>query len=118
MPQGETKKLGVLNVFRYDSEVFRGDEMGVIALMCSVVDSPLADIPVTETPTITDGIETTVNSVSGITADFTDKFLSMDFINEILTQYAKVFAMGFALATLLILLTYGVFKAFSLVRIE
>ena len=92
--------------------------MGVIALMCSVVDSPLADIPITESPAITDGIETTVNSASGIAADFTDKFLNMDFINEILTQYAKVFAMGFALATLLILLTYGVFKAFSLVRID
>lgn len=92
--------------------------MGVIALMCSVVDSPVADIPITETPAITDGIETTVNNVSGMTADFTDKFLNMDFINEILTQYAKVFAMGFALATLLILLTYGVFKAFSLVRID
>ena len=92
--------------------------MGVIALMCSVVDSPVADIPITEAPAITYGIETTVNSVSGIAADFTDKFLNMDFINEILTQYAKVFAMGFALATLLILLTYGVFKAFSLVRIE
>lgn len=92
--------------------------MGVIALMCSVVDSPVADIPITEAPAITDGIETTVNSVSGIAADFTDKFLNMDFINEILTQYAKVFAMGFALVTLLILLTYGVFKAFSLVRID
>ena len=92
--------------------------MGVIALMCSVVDSPVGDIPITESPVITDGIETTVNSVSGMTADFTDKFLNMDFVNEILTQYAKVFAMGFALATLLILLTYGVFKAFSLVRID
>lgn len=92
--------------------------MGVIALMCSVVDSPVADIPITETPAITDSIETTVNSVGGIAADFTDKFLNMDFINEVLTQYAKVFAMGFALATLLILLTYGVFKAFSLVRID
>lgn len=92
--------------------------MVIIPFMCSVVANPLADIPVTEAPAITDGIETTVNSVSGMTADFTDKFLNMDFINEILTQYAKVFAMGFALATLLILLTYGVFKAFSLVRIE
>ena len=92
--------------------------MGVIALMCSVVANPVADISVTETPAITDGIETTVNNVSGMTADFTDKFLNMDFINDILTQYAKVFAMGFALATLLILLTYGVFKAFSLVRID
>ena len=92
--------------------------MGVIVLMCSVVDSPVADIPITESPVITDGIETTVNSVSDMTADFTDKFLNMDFVNEILTQYAKVFAMGFALATLLILLTYGVFKAFSLVRID
>lgn len=92
--------------------------MGAIALMCSVVANPVADISVTETPVITDGIETTVNSVSGMTADFTDKFLNIDFVNEILTQYAKVFAMGFALATLLILLTYGVFKAFSLVRID
>ena len=92
--------------------------MDILSIMCAVVDSPVADIPITEASAITDGIETTVNSVSGIAADFTDKFLNMDFINEILTQYAKVFAMGFALATLLILLTYGVFKAFRLVRIE
>ncbi len=92
--------------------------MVILPFICSVVANPVVDIPITETPAITDGIETTVNSVGGIAADFTDKFLNMDFINEILTQYAKVFAMGFALATLLILLTYGVFKAFSLVRIE
>lgn len=89
--------------------------MGVIALMCSVVDSPLADIPVTETPAITDG---TTNTVNTLTADFTDKFLNLNFIDEVLSQYAKVFAMGFAFGTLLVLITFGVFKAFSLVRID
>lgn len=53
-----------------------------------------------------------------ITTEFVDKFLNMDFITHIFTEYAKVFSIGFAFATLLALLTFGVFKAFSLVRIE
>lgn len=89
--------------------------MDVLSIMCSVVDSPLSDVPITEAPIITDN---TAEIAGGLATDFTDKFLNMDFINELLPQYAKVFAMGFALATLLILLTYGVFKAFSLVRID
>lgn len=89
--------------------------MDILSIMCTVVDSPVSDVPITEVPAITDN---TAEIVSGLAADFTDKFLNMNFINELLPQYAKVFAMGFALATLLILLTYGVFKAFSLVRID
>ena len=52
------------------------------------------------------------------TADFVEKFLNMDFINNVLVEYAKVFSIGFAFATVLALITFGVFKAFSLVRIE
>lgn len=89
--------------------------MDIYSIMCAVVDSPVSDVPITEAPVITDNA---TEVASGLVADFTDKFLNMDFINELLPQYAKVFAMGFALATLLILLTYGVFKAFSLVRID
>ena len=89
--------------------------MSIIPFTCSVVASPVSDVPLTATPAITDGAANTVNT---LTADFTDKFLNMNFIDEVLLQYAKVFAMGFAFATLLILLTYGVFKAFSLVRID
>ena len=89
--------------------------MDVLSIMCSVVDSPLSDVPITEAPIITDN---TAEIAGGLATDFTDKFLNMDFINELLPQYAKVFAIGFALTTLLVLITYGVFKAFSLVRID
>lgn len=89
--------------------------MDVLSIMCSVVDSPVSDIPITETPIITDN---TAEIVGRLATDFTDKFLNMDFVNELLPQYAKVFAIGFALTTLLVLITYGVFKAFSLVRID
>lgn len=89
--------------------------MDILSIMCSVVDSPLSDVPITTSPVITDN---TAEVASGLATDFTDKFLNMDFVNELLPQYAKVFAIGFALTTLLILITFGVFKAFSLVRID
>lgn len=89
--------------------------MDILSIMCSVVDSPLSDVPITEAPIITDN---TAEIASGLATDFTDKFLNMDFVNELLPQYAKVFAIGFALTTLLMLITFGVFKAFSLVRID
>lgn len=88
------------------------------AHMCSLLDNPILDTPITESPVITDTIDNTVNTVGGLASDFTDRFLNMDFIHETFISYAQVFAMGFAFATLLILLTYGVFKAFSLVRID
>nr|DAV65896.1 MAG TPA: hypothetical protein [Inoviridae sp.] len=43
--------------------------------------------------------------------------MNMDFITEILVTYAKVFALGFAFSTLLILATYGVFKALGFIHI-
>ena len=69
---------------------------------------------VTTSPAITSALE----QEAEITTEFVDKFLNMDFITHILTEYAKVFSIGFAFATLLALITFGVFKAFSLVRIE
>lgn len=89
--------------------------MDIFSIMCAVVDSPVSDIPITEAPVITDGA---AEVTSGLATDFADKFLNMNFINDLLPQYVEVFAIGFALTTLLVLLTYGVFKAFSLVRID
>lgn len=89
--------------------------MDILSIMCAVVDSPVSDVPITDIPAITDN---TAEVASGLAVDFIDKFLNLDFINELLPQYAEVFAIGFALTTLLILLTFGVFKAFSLVRID
>ena len=60
----------------------------------------------------------TAENVSAVASDFIDKYMNMDFIKEIFTSYAGVFAIGFAFATVLILITFGVFKAFSLVRID
>ena len=62
--------------------------------------------------------ETFVGAAETVASDFLDKFMNMDFIKEIFTSYAGVFAIGFAFATVLILITFGVFKAFSLVRID
>lgn len=89
--------------------------MDILSIMCAVVDSPVSDVPIIDISAITDN---TAEVASGLAVDFTDKFLNMDFINELLPQYAEVFAIGFALTTLLVLLTFGVFKAFSLVRID
>lgn len=88
--------------------------MAIYSVMCAVVDNPLSDIPITETPVISDGTTQAVQSAS----DFVEKFINMDFFNDVLIRYTEVFAIGFAFATLLILLTFGVFKAFSLVRID
>lgn len=67
-----------------------------------------------QTPAIADALENAAFTAS----DFLDKFMNLDFIKEIFISYAAVFAIGFAFATVLILLTFGVFKAFSLVRID
>lgn len=44
-------------------------------------------------------------------------FFNNDMATPVIAEYVKAFAMGFALATLLILLTYGMFKALSLLHI-
>ena len=72
----------------------------------------------TDSATTTPAVTSAPEQATEITAEFADKFLNMDFITHILADYAKVFSIGFALATLLALITFGVFKAFSLVRIE
>ena len=47
----------------------------------------------------------------------TENFFGDAVTSPVVTQYVKAFGMGFALATLLILATYGVFKALSLLHI-
>lgn len=89
--------------------------MDVPAFLCAVVDNPVSDATVTDIPAITDNA---TQIASEVATDFVDKFLNTDLINNILPQYAEAFAIGFALTTLLMLLTFGVFKAFSLVRID
>lgn len=76
------------------------------------------DLPVSEITTTVAPLMDTAENTTTLAADFADKFLNMDFIHETFTSYAQVFAIGFAFATLLILITFGVFKAFSLVRID
>lgn len=49
--------------------------------------------------------------------DASTDFFSSDFATPVITEYAKAFAMGFAVATIFILATYGVFKALSLLHI-
>lgn len=76
------------------------------------------DLSVPEITTAVAPLMDAAENTTALTADFADKFLNMDFIHETFTSYAQVFAIGFAFATLLILITFGVFKAFSLVRID
>ena len=83
--------------------------MGISSLANTVLAS--ADIS-TLTETVTDSSATTV-----VTGTF-DNFMNADFFNLLCNNFAEAVAMGFALTTILILLTFGAFKAFSFVRID
>lgn len=86
--------------------------MYLSGITCSVLTDSVLPVSVTGT-VFTDG---TVQA-SSKASDFASQYMNMDFITEILVTYAKSFAMGFALATLLILATYGVFKALGFIHI-
>ena len=88
--------------------------MQFFSLVSTVINETEAFTSGTQPEAFTDTVENT----SVLASDFVDKFLNMDFIKEIFTSYAAVLAIGFAFATVLILIIYGVFKAFSLVRIN
>lgn len=47
-----------------------------------------------------------------------DKYMNAELFNLLCNNFAETVAMGFALTTVLILLTFGVFKAFSFIRID
>lgn len=87
--------------------------MDLLPFVCAVFTAPVSDVQVTEVPAFTDTAETVATTAT----DFVSKFMNMDLINTTLVDYAKVFAMGFALATILILITYGVFKSLELAHI-
>ena len=88
--------------------------MALSGIICTVFTDSLQPLPqVTESPVISDG----VTQATTLAADFTSQYMNMDFITEILITYAKAFALGFAFLTLLILATYGVFKALSFIHI-
>ena len=82
--------------------------MGISSLTNTVLAS--ADIS-TLTETVTD------SSTTVVTGTF-DKFMNADFFNLLCNNFAEAVALGFALTTILILLTFGAFKAFSFVRID
>ena len=88
--------------------------MQFLSIVSTVINDGEAFISGNESETFVGAAETAGSVVS----DFLDRFMNMDFIKEIFTSYAGVFAIGFAFATVLILITFGVFKAFSLVRID
>ena len=88
--------------------------MQFLSIVSTVINDGETFISATEP----DVFISTVENASAVTAEFVDKYMNLDFIKEIFTSYASVFAIGFAFATVLILLTFGVFKAFSLVRID
>lgn len=88
--------------------------MDFLSIVGTVINDSESFISGTEPETFTSVAE----NATSLASDFIDKFMNMDFIKEIFTSYAGVFAIGFAFSTVLILLTYGVFKAFSLARID
>lgn len=55
---------------------------------------------------------------AGSTATTLEDYINVVFFSDLCGSFAHTFVIGFAFTTLLVLLTYGVFKAFSLVRIE
>lgn len=87
--------------------------MALPGIICTVFTDSSTPLQVTESPVISDG----VTQVTILAADFASQYMNMDFITEILVTYAKVFALGFAFSTLLILATYGVFKALGFIHI-
>ena len=87
--------------------------MALPGIICTVFTDSSTPLQVTESPVISDG----VTQVTTLAADFARQYMNMDFITEILVTYAKVFALGFAFSTLLILATYGVFKALGFIHI-
>lgn len=82
--------------------------MGISSLTNTVLAS--ADISAL-TEAVTD------SSATVVTGTF-DNFMNADFFNLLCNNFAEVVALGFALTTILILLTFGAFKAFSFVRID
>ena len=82
--------------------------MGISSLTNTVLAS--ADISAL-TEAVTD------SSTTVVTGTF-DKFMNADFFNLLCNNFANSVALGFALTTILILLTFGAFKAFSFVRID
>ena len=87
--------------------------MALSGIICTVFSDSSTPLQVTESPVISDG----VTQATTLAADFASQYMNMDFITEILVTYAKAFALGFAFLTLLILATYGVFKALSFIHI-
>lgn len=87
--------------------------MALSGIICTVFTDSSTPLQVTESPVISDG----VTQATTLAADFASQYMNMDFIAEILVTYAKAFALGFAFLTLLILATYGVFKALSFIHI-
>lgn len=87
--------------------------MALFGILCTVFTDSSTPLQVTEPPVISDG----VTQATTLAADFASQYMNMDFITEILVTYAKAFALGFAFLTLLILATYGVFKALSFIHI-
>ena len=82
--------------------------MGMSSLTNTVLAS--ADISAL-TEAVTD------SSTTVVTGTF-DKFMNADFFNLLCNNFAEAVALGFSLTTILILLTFGAFKAFSFVRID
>lgn len=87
--------------------------MALSGIICTVFTDSSTPLQVTESPVISDGL----TQATALASDFVSQYMNMDFITEILITYAKAFALGFAFLTLLILATYGVFKALSFIHI-
>ena len=68
-------------------------------------------VPVSQVNNVTD------SDTSIITGNY-ENYINTDMFNNLSGSYAQTFSIGFAFATILVLLTYGAFKAFSLVRID
>ena len=66
-------------------------------------------LPVVLSATDAETVETVLES--------SQDFFNSDMATPVIAEYVKAFAMGFAVATLFILATYGVFKALSLLHI-
>ena len=90
--------------------------MNFLAILCTAVND--GESFVSEAQPVFSDLAQDATDIATSASEFVQNFLNMDFINEIMTNFAKLFGIGFAFTTILVLITYGVFKAFSLIRID
>lgn len=94
--------------------------MDLFFYAAAVFSSGIPDEPL---EVLTDSAEAALQSIDSSAAlfdtEFVTKYMNFEFFETLLKEdFVYIFLTGFAFATVLVLLTYGAFKAFGLIRIK